>query len=250
MSNLPLAIVSSLAGIQTERHNVVAGEKKESTTTDQLRSKKQKTKQSKPENRTIGYANSPSCNFSFNTMSGQSKNKIRLSGALKGLEKLNHSHMSELSLSQHLYKTTPAKKPSGLNISASLIERIRKRHLEQNSQAISPKVQEAKAEEVNGEKRKYLNIALSNAKNVNMFEINNYYSAPPADDPALSIASQSVGSKRVESRVLELAKQKALLKQDNKPAHPKSARSRENNQMQTLQNKLSSISALWKSKKH
>lgn len=238
---MPLAVVSSLAGIHTERLHRLASQRD-----DPQGEKLERPKRPKPikeENKTLGYANSPSCNFSFNTVSGQSRNKLLFSSALKGLEKLNHSHLSELSLSQHVPRATPSKKSTAVNIRASLIDRIKKRHLDKPQ--LSPKAQNTKVGEIK-DKGKFLNIALGNAKNVNMFEINNYFSAPQHDE--VSIASQSVASKRVESKVLELAKQKAQIKLDSKQPPAKSARQPENRQITSLQTKLSSITAMWKSK--
>lgn len=247
MSNLPLGIVSSLGGIHTDRLHRLSSHREDSIQEKTSRIKKAKV--NREDNKTLGYTNSPSCNFSFATVSGQSRNKLALSGALKGLEKMNYSQLSEISLSQNLQKpSTAAKKATGLNISTSLIDKIKKRHQDRSSQALSPKGLESKAA-ATSDNSKFVNIALSNAKNVNMFEINNYYATPLNEENTLSVASQSAASKRVENKVLELAKQKAAKKLEAKQQTVKSARQKPPaSHIVSLQTKLTSIAASLKNK--
>ena len=242
-----------MTGITAERktaHGPTLDEsKKQLERADRLK----RPKVGKEESKTIGYTHSPSGNFSVASVSQQSKNKM-IASAMKGLDRLNHSNFSDLSASQHPSRLGTFKKPSALNISSSLIDRIKKRHIEKQSEILSPKAQPAltKVEEISGN-GKFLNFALSSAKNVNMFEINNYFSSPPIVDDTVgapaSITSNSTVSKRVESKVLELAKQKAWSKGEGKQPLSKSARQPDSRQqISSLQTKLASLTAMWKNK--
>ena len=254
MSNLPSGIVSSLIGINPNRDLRYVASPAYQKKNIQKIEKNKRPRQERDENRTMGYLQSPSCNFSFATTSGISKNKLISKNIAKILEKSNQSHINDLSLSKNMLKFVNSKKQvSGLNVSSTLLDRIKKRQMHGSSEAHSPKDQKpiGKPSEM-AEKGKYLNIALSNAKNFNMFEINNYYSSPQIVEnmagPTLSVASNSIISKTVEHKALEIEKKKTLQQSEFKNLNKKITRCTDSKQISSLQANLTKLTSILKNR--
>lgn len=137
-----------------------------------------------------------------------------------------------------------------LHISSNILNNIRKKQQNQlplgnprltDSSRVS---QQTPSKDTNG---KLFNIALKSAKNVNMFEINNYFNSNSNKDDESSVSNtssfaKSVASKRLQSKVKELAKAKVTSPKDTeilRTTHPKE--SNEPRPSTSLQNKLQSI---------
>ena len=158
---------------------------------------------------------------------------IRESGAAKSSNNAStpHSNLSYATLksidsslsktkvlsSHGAQKLVPNKKISQLSklaVGSNILNNICKNQLAKPPNPRLAEVSTLSQQTPSKEKNKLFNIALNSAKNVNMYEINNYFHSPNgAKEEEKSVSSssvaKSVASKRLQNKVQELTKAKA-----------------------------------------
>ena len=149
--------------------------------------------------------------------------------------------------SQGAQKLVPNKKISQLSklaVGSNILNNICKNQLAKPNTRLA-EVSTLSQQTPSKEKNKLFNIALNSAKNVNMYEINNYFHSPNGlkeDEKSVSNSSmsKSVASKRLQSRVQELTKAKAIAKDPAELCEPRPPTS--------LQNKLQAMTHISKNR--
>lgn len=144
-------------------------------------------------------------------------------------------------------KLVPNKKISQISklaVGSNILNNICKNQLKQPNSRLA-EVSTLSQQTPSKEKNKLFNIALNSAKNVNMYEINNYFHSPNGlkdDEKSVSNSSmsKSVASKRLQNKVQELTKAKVVAKD---PAELCEARPPTN-----LQNKLQAMTHISKNR--
>lgn len=260
MSNLPLRESGHLRSVPaeglSERGNRLTSVPEEDS---KFRGSRIKQINPKSNNRSACYNLNPSENVSVGSLSCLSKSRLLTTS--KALKKVNTQitgvvQASDLSASHLLNRTTAKKSNSGtLEITSQLLNKIRNKQSDRAIEQPLNLVEQAapfKPQE-RGERGKYLNIALSSAKNINMFEINNYFSSPlekelsgretvPAGRGKLAL------SKQYTSNTSELSKQKPISKTTTGKNQGKQSARQIAASKETLQAKLSAIATTWRNR--
>lgn len=212
---------------------------------------------SKSNNRSACNNVMPSENMSVGSLSGLSKS--RLLATNKALKTVNTQssivQASELTASQVLRRGNTKKSNSGtLEINSNLLNKIMNKKSDQALEASNRAQDQPVLRSLESDARgKYLNIALSSAKNINMFEINNYFSS--YNDKHLSARETTHSkskpglSKQFMNNISDMSKHKPTSKggQGKQPIK-KASTKQASAYRDTLQAKLNAIATTWKNK--
>lgn len=187
------------------RENRLSEVTEEDVLTERPAGKKEKrNKEYKGDNKSVCLKATPTCNLSISSLSRLSKTNKFPKKILKKTEFTQSESVQAAELSSsHFISKNKEKQASSktLDINSSLFKKIMAKKSDQSSEFQSPKnlinINKTERSE-EGPQSKFLNIALSNAKNINMFEINNYFGPPPAKDSKADKSNQEKLSNKSE----------------------------------------------------